>query len=41
LVESTFNGLPLQEILVPKEGVEAYKNAPVWSDYADIIQPIQ
>lgn len=41
LLEFTFNDLPIQEILVPQACMEAYKNAPVWIDFADLIQPIQ
>jgi hypothetical protein len=28
-------------VFIPNESLEAYLSAPVWSDYADIIHPIQ
>jgi hypothetical protein len=36
----TFNGCPLQNIYVPEEALEVYKSASLWSNYADLIQPI-
>lgn len=39
---STFEACPqLSSICVPAELVDAYKTADVWSDYANIIKPIQ
>ncbi|MBO4328771.1 MAG: leucine-rich repeat domain-containing protein [Bacteroidales bacterium] len=37
---NVFEESPLTVIYVPNESLEAYLSAPVWSDYADIIQPI-
>lgn len=41
LNSNVFAESPLTAIYVPNESLEAYLSAPVWSDYADIIQPIQ
>ena len=40
LNSNVFAESPLTAIYVPNESLEAYLSAPVWSKYADIIQPI-